>query len=153
MNKWLPAAAAGVRSKLFACSKRVGGMWSQFEIVILIFCLIIFLLTHLIPSGGFGLGQLATWIWLGNFRNLCIRPIVGRFVVKHLWDFLKDFRRPKFVSHYATKLGHQCSTSSVVRTVRGRNFKGNECSVQWTSWLRSYFAKVIFVARSHFRCA
>jgi hypothetical protein len=39
--------------------------------------------------------------------------IVGRFVVKHLWGFLNvDFRRPKFVSPYATKLGHQCSASS-----------------------------------------
>jgi hypothetical protein len=43
MNKWLPAAAAGIRSKLFACSRRVGGMRSKFEMVIMIFYFIIFL--------------------------------------------------------------------------------------------------------------
>jgi len=36
MYKWLPAAAAGIRSKLFACSRRVGGMRSQFEMAIIV---------------------------------------------------------------------------------------------------------------------
>jgi len=57
MNKRLPAAVAGIRSKLFACSRRVGGVWSQFEMVILIYYLIISLFINWILSGGSREGQ------------------------------------------------------------------------------------------------